>query len=169
MANIRTVSSLDEVNDALQEMGITVIDQAPQVQFRLHEQASLTEATKMRTRTRPGRHGFRLVNPELLDCKVNAKVVLEECCKTLLKASMVQCDNELLPLEARIAQLKELFLSTDDQIPHIGPEVHERNRGVQQMLYPNPPVCLFLFSSLLLCFCSFFLNTYFLSQFPAIP
>ena len=40
---------------------------------------------------------------------------------------------------ASIAELKDLMLSTDDQIPHIGPEVHHRNRGVQQMLYPNPP------------------------------
>jgi hypothetical protein len=41
MANIRTISSLTEVNGVLQEMGINAIDQAGQVQFLLHEQASL--------------------------------------------------------------------------------------------------------------------------------
>ncbi|KAB8081756.1 hypothetical protein EE612_003262, partial [Oryza sativa] len=28
----------------------------------------------------------------------------------------------------------------DDQIPHRGPEVDQRNRGVQLMLYPEPPI-----------------------------
>jgi len=41
MANIRTVSSLAEVNGVLEEMGINTIGGANQVQFRLHEQASL--------------------------------------------------------------------------------------------------------------------------------
>ena len=41
MANIRTVSSLAEVNGVLEEMGIDTIGGANQVQFRLHEQASL--------------------------------------------------------------------------------------------------------------------------------
>jgi hypothetical protein len=145
MANIRTVSSLGEVNGALQEMGINTIDQAHQVQFRLHKQTSLKEATEIKMMIQTGRHGFRLVNPELLDCKFDARVKLEEWYNTMLDACMAQCDHELFSLEASIAELKDLMLSTDDQIPHIGPEVHHRNRGVQQMLYPNPPVCLFLF------------------------
>uniref|UniRef100_A0A0E0GSS0 Uncharacterized protein n=1 Tax=Oryza nivara TaxID=4536 RepID=A0A0E0GSS0_ORYNI len=139
MNNIRTVASLDEVKGVLQEMGINAIGQAHQVQFCLHEQTSLKEATEIKVITRPGRHGFKLVNPELLNCKFKAKVKLDVCYKTMFNACMVQCDQELLPLEARIAQLKNLILSTDDQIPHRGPEVDQRNRGVQLMLYPNPP------------------------------
>ncbi|EAY74422.1 hypothetical protein OsI_02312 [Oryza sativa Indica Group] len=139
MANIRTVSSLGEVNGALQEIGINTIDQAHQVQFRLHKQTSLKEATEIKMMIQTGRHGFRLVNPELLDCKFDARVKLEEWYNTMLDACMAQCDHELFSLEASIAELKDLMLSTDDQIPHIGPEVHHRNRGVQQMLYPNPP------------------------------
>ncbi|CAL5068783.1 unnamed protein product [Urochloa decumbens] len=139
MANIRTVSSLADVNNALQEMNINAIDQAGQVQFRLHEQTSLQEAAKIKMNTQPGKHGFNVVNPELLDCKYRVKVALEESYNTMFDACMRQCDDELLPVEASIAELKALELSTDQQIPHIGPDVFHRNRGVQQMLYPNPP------------------------------
>jgi hypothetical protein len=150
MNSIRTVASLDEVNGVLQEMGINAIGQAHQVQFCLHEQTSLKEATEIKVITRPGRHGFKLVNPELLNCKFKAKVKLDVCYKTMFNACMVQCDQELLPLEARIAQLKNLILSTDDQIPHRGPEVDQRNRGVQLMLYPEPP-SMFIFVFFFYC------------------
>ena len=155
MANIRTVSSLAEVNGVLEEMGIDTIGGANQVQFRLHEQASLKDATKMKTRIRPGRHGFKLVNSELFDCKFKAMVELQEGYNTMVETCMVDCDHQLLPLEARIAELKYLLLSTDEEIPKIGFGAAERNRGVQQMRYPNRPVCLFLFSSLLFCFSHF--------------
>jgi hypothetical protein len=102
-------------------------------------------------------------NFELLDCKFEAKVELDQYFNTMLDACMVQCDQELLPLEARIAELKALMLSTDQQIPHVGPDVKYRNREVQQMLYPHPPVCLYFRSPLLLCFSHFFTNTHFLS------
>ncbi|KAK3162667.1 hypothetical protein QOZ80_1BG0092200 [Eleusine coracana subsp. coracana] len=139
MANIRIVSSLAEVDQALQDLNINAINQAAQVRFCLHEHASLKEASKMKLKTRPGRHGFRFLNPELLDCKCKAKVQLEECYTNMLRTSMTQFDQELIPLEARIGVLKHLMLSTDDQIQHTGPPVNTRNRGVQQMLYPNPP------------------------------
>lgn len=102
-------------------------------------------------------------NFELLDCKFEAQVELDQYFNTMLDACMVQCDQELLPLEARIAELKALMLSTDQQIPHVGPDVKYRNREVQQMLYPHPPVCLYFRSPLLLCFSHFFTNTHFLS------
>lgn len=139
MANIRTVSSLAEVNGVLEEMGIDTIGGANQVQFRLHEQASLKDATKMKTRIRPGRHGFKLVNSELFDCKFKAMVELQEGYNTMVETCMVDCDHQLLPLEARIAELKYLLLSTDEEIPKIGFGAAERNRGVQQMRYPNRP------------------------------
>ena len=75
----------------------------------------------MKTKARPGRHGFKLVNPELL-----------EDFNTMFEACMAECDLELLPLQAHIAQLKQLLLSTDAQIPHIGLAPKERNRWVQQ-------------------------------------
>jgi hypothetical protein len=111
-----------------------------------------------------------LHNFELLDCKFEAKVELDQYFNTMLDACMVQCDQELLPLEARIAELKALMLSTDQQIPHVGPDVKYRNREVQQMLYPHPPVCLYFRRPLLLCFSHFFTNTiFFVSQFPVHP
>jgi hypothetical protein len=60
---------------------------------------------------------------------------------------MAECDLELLPLQAHIAQLKQLLLSTDAQIPHIGLAPKERNRWVQQMLYS-----IFLNTYVFLCF-----------------
>ncbi|GJM91846.1 hypothetical protein PR202_ga08264 [Eleusine coracana subsp. coracana] len=83
--------------------------------------------------------GFRLLNPELLDCKFGAKIELEKCYKNMLDESMTQFNQELIPLEARIAVLKHLMLSTDAQIPNVGPPINQRNRGVQHTLYPNPP------------------------------
>ncbi|GJN16692.1 hypothetical protein PR202_gb03711 [Eleusine coracana subsp. coracana] len=82
--------------------------------------------------------GFRLLNPELLDCKFGAKIELEKCYNNMLNESMTQFNQELIPLEACIAVLKHLMLSTDAQIPNIGPPINQRNRGVQHTLYLNP-------------------------------
>jgi len=52
---------------------------------------------------------------------------------------MAECDLQMHPLEVQIVNLNQLLLSTDAQIPHVGPPREERNRGVQQNIYPNPP------------------------------
>ena len=48
---------------------------------------------KGKMRARLGRHGFRLVNPELLDCKFEAMVELQECYNTMFQVCMVDCDH----------------------------------------------------------------------------
>jgi len=137
--NTRTVSSLDEVNVVLQEMGINTIAGADQVEFRLHEQTSLQNAMNLKAKVRPGRRGFKLLNPELLECKFKAMLKVQESFETMLETCMAECDLQMLPLEVQIAHLNQLLLSTDAQIPHVGPPREERNRGVQQNIYPNPP------------------------------
>ncbi|RLN40032.1 hypothetical protein C2845_PM01G39720 [Panicum miliaceum] len=77
MANIRIVSSLEDVNTALQDLNIHTAAQVNGVQFQLDEPASLQEAANMKMKTLPGRHGFRLVNPELLECQGRARDVFQ--------------------------------------------------------------------------------------------
>jgi len=154
--NTRTVSSLDEVNVVLQEMGINAIAKANQVEFRLHEQTSLQNAMNLKAKdrpgrcgfkllnpelakVRPGRCGFKLLNPELLECKYKAMLKVQETFNTMLQTCMAECDLQMHPLEVQIVNLNQLLLSTDAQIPHVGPPREERNRGVQQNIYPNPP------------------------------
>jgi len=137
--NTRTVSSLDEVNVVLQEMGINAIAKANQVEFRLHEQTSLQNAMNLKAKVRPGRRGFKLLNPELLECKYKAMFKVQETFNTMLQTCMAECDLQMHPLEVQIVNLNQLLLSTDAQIPHVGPPREERNRGVQQNIYPNPP------------------------------
>jgi len=69
MGDIETISSLAEANDVLRNRGIDQVEGYQLVQFHLDERSSLLDAAEIKTRTRPGRVGFRLLNPELLDCK----------------------------------------------------------------------------------------------------
>uniref|UniRef100_A0A453A622 Uncharacterized protein n=1 Tax=Aegilops tauschii subsp. strangulata TaxID=200361 RepID=A0A453A622_AEGTS len=142
MAQVRLVSSLADVDAALQGLQITQMNQAGQVQFQLHEEAPLEEAAKIGERTRPGRHGFILVNPELLECKTKTKGVLERSFKNMLAATLQRTDKEMLEVDASISVLKVLVLKNDDEMDQLGPHgppLNERNRGVQQVIYPHPP------------------------------
>ncbi|KAI5020868.1 hypothetical protein ZWY2020_045756 [Hordeum vulgare] len=135
-AQVRIVSSLADVDAALQDLHITDVNQANLVRFQLDEEAPLQEAINIDVRTYPGRHGFILVNPELLKCKFKAKTALETSFRTMLHASLGRIDQELQGVEASIAALKVLVLYHDNQIPNNGPQ---RNRGVLHAIYPHPP------------------------------
>ncbi|TVU21649.1 hypothetical protein EJB05_31299, partial [Eragrostis curvula] len=115
---IETISSLEEAGDALKNRDID------QVQFLLHEQTSLQAATEVMVRTCPGKLGYSVKLDE-------AYRRFEEC--------MQQCDQELRPLEVHITQLKRLLLLPDNEIAHVGPDIMQRNQGVQHVLYPHPP------------------------------
>ena len=123
MANIRVVSSLGDVATELQNLHITDIAQVNNVRFQLDEQAPLQDAANMKVKTRPGKHGFVLVNPELLECKYRAKMALETSFNRMLDTSMERIDQELQPIEAGIATLKVLVRYNDHQIPQNGPPV----------------------------------------------
>lgn len=146
MAEVRIVSSLADVAAALQDLQITEMNQAGLVRFQLDERAPLQEAAKINVKTHPGRHGFILVNPELLKCKSSAKTALETSFNTMLDASLERIDQELQGVEASIAALRVLVLYNDNQMAHNGPPLLERNQGVQHAIYPHPPVRVFLFS-----------------------
>jgi len=139
MANVRVVASLEEVNTALQDLNINDVGQVNEVQFQLHEQASLQDAAMMKMKTRPRRQGFRLLNPELLECKYEAKMMLETSMNRVLDASIHRIDEDLERIVNSIATLKVLVNTPDHKIPHHGPALNERNRGVQHMIYPCPP------------------------------
>ncbi|TVU21663.1 hypothetical protein EJB05_31313, partial [Eragrostis curvula] len=119
---IETISSLEEAGDALKNRDID------QVQFLLHEQTSLQAATEVMVRTCPGKLGYSVKLDE-------AYRRFEEC--------MQQCDQELRPLEVHITQLKRLLLLPDNEIAHVGPDIMQRNQGVQHVLYPHPPFPLY--------------------------
>ena len=140
MANIRVVSSLNDVATELQNLQITDIARANDVQFQLDEETPLQDAAEMKMKIRPGKHEFILVNPELLECKYRAKVELETSFNSMLDASMEQIDQELQPIEEGIATLRVLVRYNDHQIPQNGPPLDQRNRGVQHVIYPCPPV-----------------------------
>jgi hypothetical protein len=53
---------------------------------------------------------------------------------------MIECDQELVPLEAHITELKRLLLLPNNEIEDIGPDIMQRGRGLQQVLYLHPPV-----------------------------
>ena len=137
---LRIVSSLDDVATALQDLNINATAQFGEVQFQLDEQAPLQEAANMKVKTRPGREGFRLVNPELLECKYRAKVALETSFNLMLDESIQRIDQELEPIEDSITALRVLVRTPDEQIQHTGPALQQRNRGVVHCLYPCPPV-----------------------------
>ncbi|XP_044963594.1 uncharacterized protein LOC123422103 [Hordeum vulgare subsp. vulgare] len=140
MAQVRIVSSLADVDAALQDLHITDLNQANKVRFRLDERAPLQEAANITVRTtHPGSHGFILVNPELLKCKLKAKTALETSFNTMLDASLELIDQELQGVEASIAALKVFVRYDDNQMPHNGPPLLQRNRGVQHVIYPHPP------------------------------
>jgi len=139
MANIRVVSSLNDVATELQNLQITDIARANDVQFQLDEETPLQDAAEMKMKIRPGKHEFILVNPELLECKYRAKVELETSFNSMLDASMEQIDQELQPIEEGIAALRVLVRYNDHQIPQNGPPLDQRNRGVQHVIYPCPP------------------------------
>ncbi|KAM3336545.1 hypothetical protein ACQJBY_030512 [Aegilops geniculata] len=139
MAQVRIVSSLADVDPALQDLHITEMNQAGLVRFQLDEQPRLQEAAKINVKTHPGRHGFILVNPELLKCKSSAKTALETSFNTMLDASLERIDQELQGVEASIAALEVLVLCDDNQMAHNGASLPERNRGVQHAIYPHPP------------------------------
>nr|AAW56927.1 hypothetical protein [Oryza sativa Japonica Group] len=138
MAEIETISSLADADDVLENRGINQVEGINQVQFRLDEQISLVAATEVKVRTRPGRLGFRLLNPELMDCKFQTKVKLDEAYERMFTECMIECDQELVPLEAHIAELKRLLLLPNNEIEDIGPDIMQRGRGLQQFpLYPE--------------------------------
>lgn len=85
MAEIETISSLADADDVLENRGINQVEGINQVQFRLDEQISLVAATEVKVRTRPGRLGFRLLNPELMDCKFQTKVKLDEAYERMFR------------------------------------------------------------------------------------
>ena len=140
MANIRVVSSLDDVATELQNLQITDVAQVNNVQFQLDEQAPLQDAANMKVKIRPGKHGFILVNPEPLECKYCANMALETSFNRMIDTSMERIDQELQPIEEGIAALRVLVGYNDQQIPPNGPPLNHRNRGVQHCIYPCPPV-----------------------------
>ncbi|KAF7040798.1 LOW QUALITY PROTEIN: hypothetical protein CFC21_050674 [Triticum aestivum] len=137
MAQVRIVSNLADVDVALQDLHITEMNQAGLVRFQLDEQAPLQEEAKINVKTHPRRHGFILVNPELLKCKSSAKTALETSFNTMLDASLERIDQELQGVEASIVALEVLVLYDDNQMAHNGPSL-ERNRGVEHAIYPHP-------------------------------
>uniref|UniRef100_A0A453GWT4 Uncharacterized protein n=1 Tax=Aegilops tauschii subsp. strangulata TaxID=200361 RepID=A0A453GWT4_AEGTS len=140
MAQVRIVSNLADVDAALQDLHITEMNQAGLVRFQLDQQAPLPKAAKINVKTHPGRHGFILVNPELLKCKSSAKTALETSFNTMLDASLERIDQELHGVEASIVALEVLVLYDDNQMAHNGPSLPERNRGVEHAIYPHPHV-----------------------------
>ncbi|XP_039823212.1 uncharacterized protein LOC120685384 isoform X2 [Panicum virgatum] len=126
---IVTFSSLREAEDNRQGRSID------EVAFQLDEQTSLVNADDVKVITRPGVHGFELVNPELLDCKSRTKTSLEKAYRRMFKACMERCDNDLLTVEARIASLKRSLAIPNEDIPHMGPPANERNQVIQQVMY----------------------------------
>uniref|UniRef100_A0A453GWN4 Uncharacterized protein n=1 Tax=Aegilops tauschii subsp. strangulata TaxID=200361 RepID=A0A453GWN4_AEGTS len=138
MAQVRIVSNLADVDAALQDLHITEMNQAGLVRFQLDQQAPLPKAAKINVKTHPGRHGFILVNPELLKCKSSAKTALETSFNTMLDASLERIDQELHGVEASIVALEVLVLYDDNQMAHNGPSLPERNRGVEHAIYPHP-------------------------------
>lgn len=142
MGQVRIVSSMADVDAALEDLQITAMNEAHLVRFQLDERASLEDAADISVRTRPGRHGFILVNPELLDCKSIAKRALERSFNTMLDEALERIDQEMLGVDASIAALKILVLKNDNEMDQLGPNgppLLERNRGVQQVIYPHPP------------------------------
>jgi len=76
---IVTFSSLREAEDNRQGRSID------EVAFQLDEQTSLVNADDVKVITRPGVHGFELVNPELLDWKSRTKQVWRRPTSVCLK------------------------------------------------------------------------------------
>lgn len=139
---VRVVSSLGDINDALHDLHIDQVNQADQVQFQLDEQAPLRDAAEMLLRTHPGTHGFIFVNPELLKCKSKTKGTLEADFNDMLDASLAKMDQEIQGIEASLSALRVLVLYNDNQIDQMapnGPPLVERNQGVRHAVYPNPP------------------------------
>ena len=166
MAEIETISSLAEAGNVLENRGINSVQGNNQVQFCLDERTSLVAATKVKARTRPGRLGFRLVNPELMDCKFQTKAELDEAYERMFTECMNECDQQLIPLEAHIAELKRLLAQPDNEIENTGTDIMQRNRGLQQVLYLHPPVYLSfhplpLFSKSFFSLCFFFSSLFF--------
>ncbi|TVU43696.1 hypothetical protein EJB05_10184 [Eragrostis curvula] len=128
------VLTISSVNQATELIGDRL---ANEVRLQLHEMTSLLEAEAIKETTRPGRHGYVLTNPELLDCKSRAKVRLVREYDRLYQETMRQCDRVLLPLDNDIAALKVSIAMEDHEIPHAGPALTERNRGVQHCYYPE--------------------------------
>ena len=116
---IVTFSSLLEAEDNRQGRSID------EVAFQVDEQTSLVNAAEIQNITRPGVHGFELVNPELLYCKIRAHASLMEAYERMFKACMEQCDNELLTVEAHIGSLKRSLAIPNEDIPHMGPASSE--------------------------------------------
>jgi len=76
---IVTFSSLLEAEDNRQGRSID------EVAFQVDEQTSLVNAAEIQNITRPGVHGFELVNPELLDWKSRTKQVWRRPTSVCLK------------------------------------------------------------------------------------
>jgi hypothetical protein len=140
MAQTRTVNSLAQVGEVLQDMGINDVQEHDQVRFLLHEETSLEAATDVKVRTHIGRNGFTLLNHELMECKFRTKIKLDKAFHAMYTATMNECNQELLPVEAHIAELRRLLNLPFDQIEDNLPDIMQRNRGLQHVIYPNPPV-----------------------------
>ncbi|CAL4903170.1 unnamed protein product [Urochloa decumbens] len=133
----RTVRSMAEVTAAIQELNIQPAE-AARLQFEVHEQTSLLDAVKLKARTRAGRQGYKVLNSEFLDCKLDANIAIEEVYKSMYRSSTVRIDDALRTVEAAIAQVMVCKQRPDDQIPNVGPPVEHRNRGVEHMIFPHP-------------------------------
>ena len=155
-----TFRSLTHANQLRNNRGVG------QVQFLLDEETPLVDAAIIKTRTRPGLLGFRMLNPELMDCKHRTKVELEEAYNEMFQDCMHRCDHELVTVDASIAELRRLINLPDGEIPHNGPPIGQRNQGLREVIYLRPPVNLVL--STLLFFSlngSFILSSSFVFQF----
>lgn len=113
-----------------------------QLQFRLAPDTPLEAATLLKTRTTPGLTGFQLVNPELMDCKNRTKIGFKLAYKRMYRQSMVDFNRQLRDLNAHITELERLIGMLLDQIPNQGPPITQRNRGLQEVIYLQPPVYL---------------------------
>ena len=101
-----------------------------------------------------------------MDCKFQTKAELDEAYERMFTECMNECDQQLIPLEAHIAELKRLLAQPDNEIENTGTDIMQRNRGLQQVLSLHPPVYLSfhplpLFSKSFFSLCFFFSSLFF--------
>ncbi|OEL16800.1 hypothetical protein BAE44_0022183 [Dichanthelium oligosanthes] len=125
-----TMSSLAQAEQVTENRLVNEV--APHI----HAETSLKDANGIKVSTRPGVQGFRVMNPELLDCKFAAKIKLAEAFTAMLEGWMEECYREINHVDLLIATVRKKIAIPDASLPHRGPPETERNQGIYQCFLP---------------------------------
>ncbi|CAO2190744.1 unnamed protein product [Urochloa humidicola] len=134
MAEPQQVFTISSVAEAEK---ITGNRPADEVGLLVDAETPLNSAEHIKLQTHAGIRGFRfrVMNPELVDCKFVAKNELYQAFNAMFDVWMKECEQEIRRVDPLIDTVKKKLAVPDASFPHRGPPENQRNQGICQYLH----------------------------------